>query len=139
MTNPGGGTVRVSGYGLGLLAAVLAGCVAQKPRRSNPLELRAEVDAASRPGDGVAVGPLVWGLGPGPLGAEGRSLGDTPSEPHQGQEPKNEQDREREEARIRSQFGSNVLIGPDGRVTKQYFLAGDLGSVFLKLINNIGP
>lgn len=131
-------TVRVCASCLGILPALLVGCVTEKPRRSRSMELRAEVEASSRPGDGVAVGPLVWGLGPGPLGGESGGLARTGAEPvQQGQDPKNEQDKEREEARIRSQFGSNVLIGPDGRVTKQYFLAGELGSVFLKLINNV--
>lgn len=110
-------------------------CVSETPRRMNPLELQAAVAEQARPGDGVAVGPLVWGLGPGALGVDA-ALRVTPVE---AQDPKTEQDREREEARIRTQFGSSVLIGPDGRVTKQYFLAGDLGPVFLKLITEIVP
>lgn len=46
---------------------------------------------------------------------------------------------EQRDARLRLQFGSNVLIAADGSVTKQYFLAGDLAQTFLKLIAAITP
>ncbi len=125
-----------------LLGVMLLGCVSEAPRRARSLELQAEVAQAARPGDGTAVGPLVWGLGPGPGGHEGRAMTTTPAEgAAQDPVPQGPQDpaRELEEARLRNQFGSSVLIGPDGRVTKQYFLAGELGAVFLKLIADIGP
>jgi len=57
------------------------------------------------------------------------------------QDPQNpqEDDRDRHEAKLRGLFGPSILIGVDGRVTKQYFLAGDLATTFLKLIAEISP
>lgn len=75
-------------------------------------------------------GPLVWGLGD----ATGRAE----RVPATAQDPRQESDEQRN-ARLRVQFGSSVLIGIDGAVTKQYFLAGDLGATFLKLIAEITP
>lgn len=89
-------------------------------------EVKAAVEDPQAPGDAVARGPLVWGFGQDPEAAP------------TGQDPQ-AQEREREEASIRARFGSTVLIGPDGRVTKQFFLAGELGQVFLKLIHRIEP
>lgn len=97
------------------------------PRRTEPTKVDASVvDRPER--SGATSGPIAWGLGSGPLG------GETPQSP---QDPK--ETPEQRDARLRLQFGSNVLIGSDGTVTKQYFLAGDLAQTFLKLIADITP
>jgi type II secretory pathway component GspD/PulD (secretin) len=41
-------------------------------------------------------------------------------------------------AAIRSRFGPNVIVRPDGRVTKQYVLGGDTGNLFLQLLAEPG-
>lgn len=79
---------------------------------------------------GRTVGPIAWGLGNGLADASAMV---PPQDPQQPETP------EQRDARLRLQFGSNVLIGTDGSVTKQYFLAGDLAQTFLKLITEITP
>ncbi|GAB4142791.1 MAG: hypothetical protein Fur0037_10110 [Planctomycetota bacterium] len=99
---------------------------------------RIDVQAVAE--DQGAAGALVWGLGRGAFGpppSDASSGGEVRKEPG-GQDPQG-QDRERYEAAIRAQFGSSVMIGADGRVTKQYFMAGALGETFLKLITEIVP
>ena len=115
-----------------LLPAVLAACVSEAHHRVDPLTVQASVDA-SHGADGTSAGPLVFGLGQPGAQQEGGAQG--------GQEPQDHPQDERAatEARLRAQFGSSVLIGKDGRLTKQYFLAGDLGPTFLKLITEILP
>ena len=76
-------------------------------------------------------GPLTWGLGDADTPS---ARDDSPQDP---QDPQETPDRR--DARLRAQYGSSVLIGADGRVTKQYFLAGELGATFLKLIAEISP
>ena len=96
------------------------------PPRREP----AVVDAAvvERPERGAqTAGPLAWGLG------SSRPL-DAPQSP---QDPR--ETPEQRDARLRLQFGSNVMIAPDGTVTKQYFLAGDLAQTFLKLSAEFAP
>lgn len=108
----------------------LAGCVSSNPQRVDPpLEVRYEVDAMTARGGGESAGPLVWGLGRD--GTAGVS-------PDRYQDPQDETEEQRD-ARLRTQFGSSVLIDKDGSVTKQYFLAGDLATTFLKLITRIEP
>lgn len=75
-------------------------------------------------------GPIAWRLGDG-LPVDGGVAQDP-----QDQEPETSEQRD---ARLRLQFGSNVLISSDGMVTKQYFLAGQLAQTFLKLIAPIDP
>jgi hypothetical protein len=105
---------------------MLAGCVStEKGRRADPLKLEAAVEGGQS--NGATLGPLAWGLGPGPAAQ-------SPAAPQNPRETPEQHD-----ARLRLQFGSNVLIGTDGQVTKQYFLAGDLGVTFLKLIADITP
>ena len=41
-------------------------------------------------------------------------------------------------ARLRARFGSHIMIQPDGRVTKEYFLSGEAGSVFMSLLREPG-
>lgn len=40
---------------------------------------------------------------------------------------------------MRTVFGPNIVIGADGRVTKQYFLSGEASSVFLALVSDPKP
>ncbi|MGK0353640.1 MAG: hypothetical protein ACJAYX_004335, partial [Planctomycetota bacterium] len=68
-----------------------------------------------------AAGPIAWRLGD-QLPLDGGAAQDP-----QGQGPETSEQRD---ARLRLQFGSNVLISSDGMVTKQYFLAGDLAQTF---------
>ncbi|MEC7584201.1 MAG: type II and III secretion system protein [Planctomycetota bacterium] len=112
------------------LTALVPGCVTESTRLVDPLKIQASVDAA-RPSDGSVVGSLVYGL------HETIPELDLP-EPQNPQDPQGG-DRDRREAQLRGQFGPSILIGPDGRVTKQYFLAGDLATTFLKLIAEIAP
>lgn len=113
-----------------VLLAALGACVSSEPRRlDGPPDIETSVFDPVPPGDGVVHGPLVWGFGQDPEAA--------PVAPEVEDQDPETQDREREEAGIRARFGSTVLIGPDGRVTKQFFLAGELGQVFLKLITKI--
>jgi hypothetical protein len=77
-----------------------------------------------------AAGPIAWRLGD-QLPLDGGAAQDP-----QGQGPETSEQRD---ARLRLQFGSNVLISSDGMVTKQYFLAGELAQTFLKLIAPISP
>lgn len=109
--------------------AVLAGCVSGPAKRvDTPMQVQGEVlDRSSR--GAPSVGPLAWGLG-------GTPAAERPSVPAP-QDPK--ETPEQRDARLRTQFGSSVLIAEDGSVTKQYFMAGDLGPTFLKLIAEIGP
>lgn len=104
----------------------LAGCVStEKGHRANSLKLDAAVEGAQN--NGATLGPLAWGLGPAPAAQSATAPQDPRETPEQ------------RDARLRLQFGSSVLIGTDGQVTKQYFLAGDLGFTFLKLIAEITP
>jgi len=122
---------RTEPYGMGRIVlgvmAGLAGCVSGPAKRiDTPRTVQAEVlDHSSR--GAPSTGPLAWGLG-GPPASE------RPPAPT-AQDPK--ETVEQRDARLRTQFGSSVLIGDDGTVTKQYFMAGDLGTTFLKLITEI--
>ena len=109
---------------------IAAGCVEAGPaRRLDPTKLETAVLSA-RAGN-TSAGPIAWRLGEdGPL--VDRNSG------RQGPQDAQETQEQRE-ARLRLQFGSNVLIGKDGSVTKQYFLVGELAVTFLKLITEIAP
>jgi hypothetical protein len=111
-----------------LLTAALAACVSSgSPRRVDGTVVDASVvDPPSRSAN--TMGPIAWGLGAGPAAAQPTALPQDPQETP-----------EQREARLRLQFGSNVLIAADGSVTKQYFLAGELAQTFLKLIVDITP
>ncbi|MCA8976869.1 MAG: type II and III secretion system protein [Planctomycetes bacterium] len=111
-----------------ILVLAFASCVSSSPRRIDPsLQVQYEVEGRSALGGNTA-GPLVWGLGDRPSSRDAEAR----------QDPQNESQDDRE-ARLRTQFGSSILIGADGSVTKQYFLAGDLSTTFLKLIAEIEP
>ncbi|MFY9345601.1 MAG: hypothetical protein WAT39_24130 [Planctomycetota bacterium] len=108
-----------------LTLGALAACVSTgEPARPEPARLEATV--VDRPGGATTtMGPIAWGLGTAPGAAQ------------QPQDP--QETPEQRDARLRVQFGSTVLIGADGTVTKQYFLAGDLAPTFLKLITELTP
>ena len=113
---PGAGAV-------GLLLAA-AGCVTTA-ERVDATKLVAEV-VDPRGSSPNSMGSAAWtGTGPAVVAAS------------HSQDPR--ETSEQRDARLRVQFGSNVLIGSDGLVTKQYFLAGDLAQTFLKLILDIEP
>lgn len=125
-----------------LLAAVLptacffvAGCVSEPPRRLDTLEVRSEVDG-KRPADAATTGPLVVGLSDMPSAGPGaaRTATDAMQDPQGAPATRSEL-----EAHLRGLFGPSIVIGADGRITKQYFLVGDLGPTFLKLIHEIRP
>ncbi|MBL9077809.1 MAG: hypothetical protein JNL08_09910 [Planctomycetes bacterium] len=102
---------------------LFAACVAAEPQRLDPRVVEGAVAEGGAP---PSRGPLTWGIG------------DTRVVPAADVEPQDPQESaEQRDARLRVQFGSSVLIGPDGRLTKQYFLAGELSSTFLKLIAEI--
>jgi type II secretory pathway component GspD/PulD (secretin) len=127
---------HAAGHWLALAGLLLLpACVTESKHRADPLQVQASVDAA-RPADGTAAGPLVWGIGHPGSGGDDAQAG-TGNTQANSQDPQG--DRAALEARMRAQFGSSVLIGADGRVTKQYFLAGELGPTFLKLIYEIVP
>ncbi|MGE3171763.1 MAG: type II secretion system protein GspD [Planctomycetota bacterium] len=115
----------------------LPGCVSEPGRRMTPLEVQATVDGM-RPSDVETRGPLVVGLTgmrhePVDRGSRDEASVQDPQDPQGGQS------RGELEAHLRSVFGPSILIGEDGRVTKQYFLVGDLGPTFLKLVSEITP
>jgi len=112
----------------GLLCLLTIGCVSTgTPKRVG----ETTVDGAVLRGGATAAdtGPIPWRLGEGL--PRDRTDRQNPQDPRE--------TKEQRDARLRLEFGSNVLIGDDGRVTKQYFLAGDLSTTFLKLINPITP
>lgn len=101
-------------------------------KRTDPLALESlVVDPPQRAAE--TRGPLAWEA-PGAGGAPGLEPAD--AEPTVAPQDPKETPAQRD-ARLRVQFGSSVLIGADGSVTKQYFLAGDLAQTFLKLIADI--
>ena len=116
-----------------ILPLVAFGCVTSAAERVG--ETRIEASVSSRSGGS---GPLAWRLGDAaPLDATAsRSRASVETQDPQGQDPETDEQRE---ARLRLEFGSNVLIAADGSVTKQFFLAGDLAETFLKLIAEISP
>ncbi len=104
---------------------LLVGCVTRS-ERADAAALTAEVvDPRGRAPN--AMGSMAW-TGTGPAASVAAPSAQDPKETP-----------EQRDARLRVQFGSNVLIGSDGLVTKQYFLAGDLAQTFLKLILDIEP
>jgi len=103
-------------------------------KRTDPLALEAlVVDAPQRAAE--TRGPLAWAA-PGAETAAAGAASQLETEPSTGPQDPKETPAQRD-ARLRVQFGSSVLIGADGSVTKQYFLAGDLAQTFLKLIADI--
>ncbi|MCK5940573.1 MAG: type II and III secretion system protein [Planctomycetes bacterium] len=123
--------MRTAAFALPLLAL---GCVtADAPRRVG----ETRVESAVYGGGARSAGPVAWRLGDDARldAATHRPAGGRPQDP-QGQDPETDEQRD---ARLRLEFGSNVLIAADGSVTKQFFLAGDLAQTFLKLIAEMSP
>ena len=125
----------------GWLCVLLAtGCVTEprSPAARPEVDVRAAAyDAKGRPASGKALGQQVWGLGAElpqepPQPASQPSPQDTQSRPASG--PQDPERRRQEEAFARTQFGPNIVIGTDGKITKQYFLSGEASSVFLALV-----
>ena len=111
---------------------VLLGCVSESTQRVDPIQVQATVDGM-RPADASTAGPLVVGLSGLPSdSARGARPVDAIQDPQA-------QTRSELEAHLRGLFGPSIVIGPDGRITKQYFLVGELGPTFLKLIHEIRP
>jgi hypothetical protein len=112
-----------------VVAALTAACVDVDRRRVDRLSIDGE--GADRPTPAAAtLGPIAWRVG------DASAARTTAAAP---QDPARQESAEERDARLRLQFGSNVLIGADGLVTKQYFLAGELAQTFLKLIADITP
>lgn len=121
--------VRRAGCAAQCLLLFTAACVTTgEPHRVDPRVIEASIAGSTAP-SATSRGPLTWGLGSGD--AVDRSASVAPQDPAETPEQR--------DARLRVQFGSSVLIGADGRLTKQYFLAGELGATFLKLIAEISP
>ncbi|MEO6594303.1 MAG: type II and III secretion system protein [Planctomycetota bacterium] len=119
---------RVTGF---VLLATVIGCVstgdAHRVRElGRERIIEASVDAGSAARGASTLGPLAWGIG-----KHSAAANQGPQDPRETPEQR--------DARLRLDFGSSVLIGVDGSVTKQYFLAGELGPTFLKLITEISP
>ena len=137
------------GCGRALLAATalgaLCGCVSDAPpKRVDPLSVQASIDGM-RPVDASTNGPLVVSLTdlPGSSAAavdrQQTLLEAMTAGTGRGQDPQEGESRSEMEAHLRGLFGSSILIGADGQVTKQYFLVGELGPTFLKLVHEIAP
>jgi len=74
----------------------------------------------------------VWGLEPTDVmpALDPEVMAESGQEPQSaGQEPET-----RDGATLRARFGSSIVIAGDGTVTKQYFLSGETGKVFLNLL-----
>lgn len=105
-------------------------CVTESTQRVDPMRVEATVDGL-RPADASTAGPMVVGLSGMPSRSPSAST-------NNGQDPQS-QTRSELEAHLRGLFGPSIVIGPDGRITKQYFLVGELGPTFLKLVHEIRP
>jgi hypothetical protein len=131
-----------------LIASIawLAACVTSTPPddlRPGPATTTVSTfDAAGNPTDGAPFGIYPGGVpAPAPVlpppGNDAFPDGTVPS--RAGQDAQDtEAERRRQEALIRTTFGDAVMIGADGRVTKQYLLSGESGHVFLSLLAPLG-
>lgn len=127
--NAGMATIAIS------TLVLVAGCVSTDPPRAQPQSSYEyqTFDERGNPTDAAALGQSIWGLGEGTALTEAAPFG---AELDQQQDPEQdaEEERRRREAIIRSTFGSGVIIGQDGRVTKRYSLGTEAGPVFLGLL-----
>ncbi len=140
------GPVFICSCSLALLA--LSACVSADPKATwkDPVYEFSTFDEKGRLTDGAETRTLaqqIWGLG-GSSDLQDRSSSfssqeidlaelETPQDPVQ-QARSEEQERRRREAMIRSTFGSEVIIGQDGRVTKRYSMGSEAGPVFRGLL-----
>jgi len=129
----------------------LLGCVSDpaEPQPQEPVVTTSTFDPEGRPTDGRGLALRVWGPGdlptaPGtPVTApEEEGAGAPPAQaPGRAQDAPPGQDvaqRQQRDASLRNQFGSAVIIAPDGTVTKQYFLSGETATVFESLLREPG-
>ena len=86
----------------------------------------------------TAAGADGAGDGQGEVAGEGQGAGEGADPPEGASERQGKTLGEAERGELRSRFGSTILIGDDGRVTKQYFLSGEAGPVFLRLLDQAG-
>jgi len=137
----------------GLLACWLAACAADAGERDPKPEVKVATqtyDPAGRPTKGTSLSELVWGLGDSREAREASVATDVPQEPESrptgasqpspaSQPTQDAEKRRQEEALARTRFGPNIVIGGDGKITKQFFLSGEASSVFLALISEPRP
>lgn len=95
-------------------AVFASGCVGPAPLPEPTTAVEASVEES----EDHDLARQVWGLKPAP----------------QDPEPVQERDAEQDPATLRSRFGSTILMAADGSITKQYFLTGESGQVFLNLL-----
>ncbi|MEZ5964771.1 MAG: type II and III secretion system protein [Planctomycetota bacterium] len=133
------------------LAIALTACVSEpSPQPPPPAVSTQTFDPEGRPTDGRGLAMRVWGPGEvkpaAPVAAEVPAAATTaeakealPQQPSES--PPAIQDtaqRQERDAALRNQFGSAVVIAPDGTVTKQYFLSGETATVFESLLREPG-
>src|SRR5690606_28671538 len=137
----------------GLLAAACVSETIEPPRLTTEVTTATE-DPTGRPTDGQGLAARVWGpddpSAPAPdLGASGTNAGAGGAPPaakdeaireldFQDPTQDDEAERRQRDAELRNQFGSAVVIAPDGTVTKQYFLSGETATVFESLLREPG-
>ena len=121
-----------------VLCVGVSGCVTTDPGGDGGSRTEVET-AVDQPEHGLA--HQVWGLGPSDtmpeLDTRAVSLlrGTDTQDPESPSPGKVLQDPSEEaKAMLRARFGSSILIAPDGTVTKQYYLNGEGGRVFLNLL-----
>lgn len=94
-----------------------------------------EVVAAVRPSPSAAQGAAPARGGKGARDGQSQPpAAASPGQDPQGQDGQKHALTPEQEAALRARFGSNVLISPDGRITKQYYLTGEAGFAFLGLL-----
>jgi type II secretory pathway component GspD/PulD (secretin) len=148
---------------LGLTALSAAGCVSDRAAVvAPPMTVHTgTADPEGRPTDGRGLAMRVWGPGdptplplatnapdptanPATMPAAVPSADAPPADSAAvAQEPRpapaqDETVRRQRDAELRNQFGSSIIIAPDGLVTKQYFLSGESASVFESLLREPG-
>jgi type II secretory pathway component GspD/PulD (secretin) len=126
---------------------LVGGCVTEtaEPPRLEPQVTTQTTDPEGRPTDGRGLAMRVWGPGAPiasvPAPEPPSTAGTTNIDQAQEQKPAPAQDmaqQQQRDAQLRNQFGSAVVIAPDGTVTKQFFLSGETASVFESLLREPG-
>ncbi len=117
------------------------------PPHLNTQVSTATLDPEGKPTDGRGLAVRVWGPGdPSPSAQGGASAAPEPisslstSDGQEGkpQPAQDQAQRRQRDAELRNQFGSAVIIAPDGMVTKQFFLSGETANVFESLLREPG-
>ncbi len=152
----------------GLILVTLVSCMTTESPEArkvwvNPETTTATYDARGRPTAGAALGEQVGGLSKSARAlqsdwtrfefeeaaraaeASTQAVQDPKQDPKVAADQKQtqqdaakEKTRQRREALIRTSFGDAVIIGEDGRITKQYPLTAETGNVFTKLLTPFG-